>query len=303
MGLIKKLGNILLMIAVVSLLAGCRQSEPEFYKSIPYSLTYVDSEGNLRVKNFTEGIDNILIEGEFISFPAYTKYEVNWDKDLIAYVWNDGDMDREFVLYDIKTNERAVLSENAHVGNVEWSPNYRYLLLDAGTYVWRAISIYDTETKILTPIEFPVFSGPIWSFDGNRLAVGIEEDVLPETPVGEGESVTTVILEVSNNFAMSIVARGTSEYNTNPVAWLDENTLLIEKYYFNNSSRVYEKIDLASNKSEEFLEDIQSDISLYSYSLSSDNKYKLYEKNGEILLQSLETGETAVVDEGFVPQW
>ena len=29
----------------------------------------------------------------------------------------------------------------------------------------------------------------------------------------------------------------------------------------------------------------------------------LYEKNGEILLQSLETGETAVVGEGFVPQW
>lgn len=42
-------------------------------------------------------------------YPAYTKYEVNWDKDLIAYVWNDGDMDREFVLYNTETHERTVL--------------------------------------------------------------------------------------------------------------------------------------------------------------------------------------------------
>lgn len=67
MGVIKKLGNILLVIVVVSLLAGCRQSKPEFYKSIPYNFTYIDSEGNLRVKNFTQGVDNTLIEGEFIS--------------------------------------------------------------------------------------------------------------------------------------------------------------------------------------------------------------------------------------------
>lgn len=165
------------------------------------------------------------------------------------------------------------------------------------------MTIYDAETNALIPINFFVFSDPRWSPNGSRLAVGIEEEVWPETPVSDGESVTTVILDVADNLAMSTVVQGTSEYYAIPFAWMDENTLVIEKYYFNDSSRVYEKIDLASNKSEEFLEDIQSDISLYSYSFSSDNKYMLYERNGEILLQSLQTGETVVVGEGFVPQW
>lgn len=308
---------------------GCNQKkvaqvdEPIFFGNIAYDFTYIDSEGNLRIKNFAYNRDDILIEGEL---KYSSEYDVNWQEQLVAYVHTDEThFDREFVLYNLKTKERKVLSDDAHIGRVKWSPNRRYLLLDVGTYIWRGVSIYDSVTDTVTPIEFSLFYGDSpyydvlensWSPDGTKIAVGIEEKVTPETPVGDGESVTTVVLDVVNGLAMNTVARGTSNFRTQPLFWLDGSTIIIEKRHFYDNTRLYEAINFVSNVVTEISDvadevsdsgiskiDIPEEIKRYHRSISPDEKYVLYEKEGNIFLHALETGATSEIGKGSATRW
>lgn len=293
-------------------IAGCTKnngSEAVFNKDVTYDFTYIDVDGNLRARTLASDRDDILIKKEFQNS---IEYEVNWKEHLVAYVWiGDDEMDSEFVLYNLLKSERTVLSENAHIGRVKWSPNGRYLLLDVGTYIWRSISIYDAMTATITPIEFSVYPKNlinVWSPDGNKIAVGIEEEVTPETPVGDGESITTAIIDVENKFSLTAIAQGTSDYYTTPELWLDNKTIVIKKEYFEGKHE-YEKIDFVSNVVSKYNDTdlsgiiIPEEFARYSHSVSSDKKHVLYNKGEEILLYSVDTQNTVFVCKGYNPLW
>lgn len=308
---------VLLVIAVL-FAGGCSKKiatgggeNHSLLKGVPYSYTYVDTSGNLRLKNPAGESDVILIEGEFKNSPDYA---VNWRERLVAYVFaDDQHFGREFVLYNVKTHERKILSEDAHVGNVAWSPNGRYLLLDVGTYVWRAAAVYDCITDTLTPLPVALWledRRSTWSPDGSKIAAGVEETVDPPTPVSEGESVTTVVIDIENNNETQTLIKGTREFYTVPYAWVNDHTLVVKSTEYHSHVVKYIEINYLQGTQRETVPPeaagnltIPQEILRYQHDISPDGEYVLFTQDGVIKIWFRETGRTLPLTESFNMEW
>jgi hypothetical protein len=285
-------------------------SEPEYseilnqeeLKNIPYSFTYRDNHQALRLVNFNQGTNGILVDG-------VSSYAINEKENLIAFVLlNDTYYYGELVLFDIAKNEKRViiLNQPAGVDSDSWCPNGRYLLLDFGTDVFRGTFLYNLAENEFKPWNEGRFGEALWSPDGGALAYGIPEIVTPETPVGAGYSVTTVVRHLNDGHAIQTIIKGASDYHTYPVRWKDQNTLIINKFFYEGFQVNFFEADVLSGQIREISEQEARSNTPYPgprVHVSPDGKYGLSISDDKIQLQIIEKGSIIDLFKGDMPRW
>ncbi len=108
-----------------------------------------------------------------------------------------------------------------------WSPNSRYLALDLGTYVIRAIKIVDVAAdKLVASFSMLAYRGMAFSPDGSKLAIGLIEVDKEDRPYNP----TVTILHWATGRRQVVVQGKTEKDSYETVAWLADGRLLYKRY-------------------------------------------------------------------------
>ena len=198
--------------------------------------TYIDSGGNLVLQNVKDQTQKVIMAGEDIH-----DYDYYREKGLLAYIRNNAEEEsREFVLYHEGDEISEKILADEFASSVSWSPGGKYLLLDSGTSAHRSIRIVNMETG--TQVEVNGIISYLWSPGGTVLALGVAEEVEPATPVEDGKTYTTAVMYLEKEKHIKTIVKGTSDFSTTPLLWLDQDTLVVVKRnYMDYLNEVYLK--------------------------------------------------------------
>jgi hypothetical protein len=110
------------------------------------------------------------------------------------------------------------------IGEIAWSPNGRYLLLDYGTSMSRGAYVVDAATgKALHNLG--VIGRAFWSPDGEHLLMGIRQPLEVQHPDELGDAVSLAVLEIGQK-EPRVILEGTYETSYFPRVWLPDGRVL-----------------------------------------------------------------------------
>ncbi|KPU45745.1 hypothetical protein OXPF_09790 [Oxobacter pfennigii] len=281
------------------------------------TFAYIDEDGNLKLRSLNDNFEQAVTE----NIDIYD-YDLNLKDGKVVYIARDNEdySDNILVLYDIKTKTREIIDKNEPARIVRWSPNYKYIAVDYGTGSLGATKIYDIESKKWIRVTEGATMGFEWSPDGNSITIGISENVDPPTPIEEGDSISTAVVLMHKDSDMKILMKGSSEYLCQPVLWLDNDTLIIEKMMVQGEGEVqYYKADInTSNLTEINMEEIPQQEEPQNipdealnvvYDISSDGNNVLYtlydeeDKKLKIMVWDVEKQQSTEICPGSEGRW
>ena len=211
--------------------------------------TYINDNNSLVIESTDGEIKKSIIEGK--ANEKMIDYDVSWEEQKVAYIVQFVDVEEFFTelrLYNLKDDTEEVLHHDEWmIRGVEWSPNNEYILMDIGTGAIGSLSLYNLATTDWIKIQDGVFSYS-WSPNGEQIALSVREEVNPQTPVDDGSSFTTIVLNLKKENTIQTIMTGTSNFYVSPKTWGDDNTLYIAKWIFGEEHPVYYKVDVADNK-------------------------------------------------------
>jgi len=214
--------------------------------------TYINDNNSLVIESTDGQIKKTIIEGK--ANEKMIDYDVCWEEQKVAYIVQSvGSADNEeffteLRLYNLQDDTEAVLHhDDWMIRGVEWSPNKEYILMDIGTGAIGSLSLYSIATSDWIKIQDGVFDYS-WSPNGEQIALSVREEVNPQTPVDDGSSFTTVVLNLKKENTIQTIMTGTTNFYVSPVTWGDDNTLYIEKRIFGEEQPIYYKVNVTDNK-------------------------------------------------------
>lgn len=161
-----------------------------------------------------------------------------WSPDgrTLAYAHREGGRPEpaEVMLYSLDSQSSSPLALDIVdepfyqvIGEIKWSPNGRYLLLDYGTSMARGAYVVDASTgKALHNLG--VIGHAFWSPDGERLAMGIRQPLEERHPDELGDAVSLAVLEIGQR-EPRVLLEGTYESSYFPRAWLPDGRVLYSR--------------------------------------------------------------------------
>ena len=244
-----------LFILLIIMAVGCADSRVKsdmLRETDDPMFTYIDSKGNLNLRGLTPNNPKIVLKGENIE-----DYQINPQGSKIAYVKQGSHGKKVFIIYDFDSDKKKTIYEHDGACSVEWSPDGKNLILDSGSGVYRKISLYDVDTDKLSE-EIKII-GYMWSPKGNYLAIGIPEQI-GQNNENKNEllsSISIALVTPGETIENKKILSGTKDYFVAPLEWIDNDTLLIQKVYF-DGERPQEPYRINVNK--ETLKKVDDDL-------------------------------------------
>lgn len=287
---------------------------------IGYDIAYVNKETGLMIRNLKDGSEYLVVDDGTI-----LNYAFNLKAGVVAYAKTETN---EFFCNDVyifnpKTKTKETIDRNAATGGLAWSPSGRYLVVDYGTSPNRGIRIYDYNNKdwIDIPIKNKVsFYGFSWAPKDDILALTIWDDVEPETPIMDGDTLSAGVYFIDKN-RCKILMKGTSDYGAYILGWMDNQNLCIEKHCYSddNSDKKYYSANINNENTKEISKDsvisenlpsnVPKEVLECVNYISPDGKtivYTFYDKiinRTRIMLWDVEKQTKTEICEGEYPKW
>lgn len=154
------------------------------------------------------------------------------DNNCVAYVQGDPYANYgQLYIWKVGENQPHIIENvQERICEIIWSPNSEYLFADIGTSALRAgVIVNAKEYKVIGEIAY--IGGPYWSPDSHWVAVGMESEIEPITPM---ELDGTIDLVLCNTAAKEkkIIATAAAEYYFIPSQWDADGTLHYTKRYY-----------------------------------------------------------------------
>lgn len=191
-------------------------------------IAFVNQEDHLCLLEPFELSEACLTTSGEDSSPAWSP-----DGQTLAYAHREGERPAPaaVMLYNLDTQSSSplaldIVDESFYqvIGEIKWSPNGRYLLLDYGTSMARGAYVVDAATgKALHALG--VIGHALWSPDGERLVMGIRQPLEERHPDELGDAVSLAVLEIGQR-EPRVIHEGTYESSYFPRAWLPDGRVL-----------------------------------------------------------------------------
>jgi len=223
----KKLGKVQLiacLLFIIFLVPGC-------LSEIGLA-TEPDSEDRVKSGEDIDSMINYLKNSEDYFTPTLCPNE-----DFIVYglKTSDGFHSGDIYIWSVGGEPLRIGRNYENVGDFIWAPNSEFVIVDFGTHINRAGSLYNrsTQEKVL---ELGYAFEPIWSQDSCRLAYAKPNDI-PSEPPTDINSTDLVFLDLDTE-EENTLASGEKEFYYMPHKWKDGDVL------------IYKKIDFATGEKE-----------------------------------------------------
>ncbi|MFL7791175.1 MAG: hypothetical protein AB8I69_03470 [Anaerolineae bacterium] len=114
------------------------------------------------------------------------------------------------------------------MGEIAWSPDGRYLLLDHGTSMSRGAYVVDASTGKAVH-NLSVIGRAYWAPDGKRLVLGIRQPLKEKHTDELGDAISLAVLEIGQR-EPRVILEGTYESSYSPRAWLPDGRILYDRF-------------------------------------------------------------------------
>jgi hypothetical protein len=310
----KRFLAIVTVIAAIGTMAACGTKSAEqprnedSFEITDGMFTYIGDDGSLRLRSVNSGVEKVILSDE-----TFFEYHVNLRKGLVAYIADDAD-GRRAIIYHMNSKTKEVLEHPGLARDTDLTPDGKYLILETGTSAIGTVMIYDLSTKAWRRTFQRAFCYNL-SPDGSRLALAISQVVDPPLFIEDGSSASTVVMNFDFTAPDKIVFRGDSSYLAMPLMWIDNDELIVAKYFLQGMPREYFLASLLHDSIEEIEEDalplfgFPEDVIAGLYDISKDQSKALYsvanEDSGKskIMLWDKKHGSKVEICIGSNPKW
>lgn len=155
-----------------------------------------------------------LISKPIVFIDSVDEYEFSPDQKRVAYIRDNGSKD--IFIKNLETNEELVInSESDYNRGIDWSPEGKYLLVDAGTGPEGTIYTYDSTTgKFNTSFG----DGSIAWLDDRNIFITQRTKVEPLRPWGTGEGFSLAKIDILSGITEIIAnADATNDYSVRKI--------------------------------------------------------------------------------------
>jgi hypothetical protein len=195
-------------------------------------IAFVNQENRLCLIEPRERSETCLTASGFASSPAWSP-----DGRTLAYVLREDAPPEpgQVMLYSLDSASTSPLALNITderfyqtLGQIAWSPDGRYLLLDHGTSMVRGAYVVEAATgKAIHNLG--VIGRAYWSPDGGRLVLGIRQPLEVQHPDELGDAVSLAVLEIGQQEPRVILV-GAYDSSFFPRAWLPDGRVLYDRF-------------------------------------------------------------------------
>jgi hypothetical protein len=195
-------------------------------------IAFIDQEDHLCLIEPSERSETCLTTSGVASSPAWSP-----DGRTLAYVLRENAPPEpgQVMLYSLDSTSTSPLALDITeewfyqtLGEIAWSPDGRYLLLDHGTSMARGAYVVEAATgKAIHNLG--VIGRAYWSSDGKRLVLGIRQPLEELHPDELGDAVSLAVLEIGQR-EPRVILEGTYESSYLPRAWLPDGRVLYERF-------------------------------------------------------------------------
>ncbi len=232
----KVIGTIIIGLALALSLGGCAPASTPSAPSAtmtpttdgasapsPGLIAYLDLDRRLWVMDADGQNRRPLVQEEEVSALAWSP-----DGQTLACIEQEaGSEARQAVLCDLSTRQRRVIGPaDERLSRLVWSPDGRYLVLDSGTGLVRALRIVEVAGgQVVREVEA---IGYAWSPDGSYLAIGLRQPLEQPISIEPLDSVSLAVLRMDGEAPQTLL-EGTAQALYFPRVWLPDGRLVYER--------------------------------------------------------------------------
>lgn len=255
----KRIITVLLTLSILSILWGCSKkidkdtvpvqtSSPASEVQVPKTVEPPPSSAPANTQTPAGKSNTDILKPESLKLPAgdYESikkilesskniYGIKWSYNKYMttfFLFKEENESQQMYIWKIGMTEPIIINEAIvyNLGEVYWSPNDEYIIIDSGTDVKRNADIISS--KVFKKIDSICYYGnPIWAPDSKFIAMAKPRTI--KTIVDTGlEGTTDIILYNHQTKETKTIASGGAEYFFDVKAWDKNGILTYTKNYF-----------------------------------------------------------------------